>query len=111
LLSGGEREGAPGGLYSLEIKSNSTSRNPMSYVITFQDRVDATNFCYVLDPYFDDLNDVSAEIIPLTIQVCVFFYLPSKKKLIVGVRLILFEARGLYNIIQYQIVFPLFSSS
>lgn len=80
MLSGGESEGAPEGLYSLEIKPKSTDRNPMSYAITFQDRVDATNFCYVLDLFFEDLNDVSAEIVPLTIQVRTFCLLSLNKK-------------------------------
>ncbi|KAF3330265.1 hypothetical protein FCM35_KLT03619 [Carex littledalei] len=68
LLCGGESDDALRGLYSLEIEPNSTNRDTMSYAITFQDRVDATHCCCVLESFFEGLDDVSAEIIPFTIQ-------------------------------------------
>lgn len=79
MLCGGESDDAPRGLYSLEIEPNSTNRDTMSYAITFQDRIDATHCCCVLEAFFEGLNDVSAEIIPFTIQVSFFiFFLKNK---------------------------------
>lgn len=72
MLCGGESDDAPRGLYSLEIEPNSTNRDTMSYAITFQDRIDATHCCCVLEAFFEGLNDVSAEIIPFTIEVSFF---------------------------------------
>lgn len=40
-----------------------------SYTVAFQDRGDATNFCYLLESFFEGLGDVSADVVPLTIQV------------------------------------------
>ncbi|XP_072993037.1 uncharacterized protein [Typha latifolia] len=56
------------GLYSLKMNSSLEDEDSPSYTITFQDRGDATNFCLLLESYFEELGDVSADIVPLTIQ-------------------------------------------
>ncbi|KAE9453232.1 hypothetical protein C3L33_14871, partial [Rhododendron williamsianum] len=51
-------EGAKG-LFTLESKGDS------SHTIAFEDQGDASNFCYLLQSFFEDLGDFSAEIVPL----------------------------------------------
>lgn len=58
----------PKGLYSLKMNSPEDDGTFPSYTIFFQDRSDATNFCYILESFFEDLGDFSADIVPLTIQ-------------------------------------------
>lgn len=53
------------GLYSLPIAHDGKKH---SYTITFQDRGDAMNFSFLLDSFFEDLGNVSADIVPLTIH-------------------------------------------
>uniref|UniRef100_A0A6V7QR79 Uncharacterized protein n=1 Tax=Ananas comosus var. bracteatus TaxID=296719 RepID=A0A6V7QR79_ANACO len=64
---GVERSG-PRGLYSLNMDLSSENDDSPSYTVAFQDRGDATNFCYLLESFFEGLGDVSADIVPLTIQ-------------------------------------------
>lgn len=59
--SGGE------GLYML--KSISSTDEQVSYTVAFEDRADATNFCYLLESFFEDLGDFKADVAPLTIKV------------------------------------------
>ncbi|MQL97963.1 hypothetical protein Taro_030678, partial [Colocasia esculenta] len=54
------------GLYSLKLDSSSEESH--SYTVAFEDRADATNFCYLLESFFEDLDDFSADIVPLSIQ-------------------------------------------
>ncbi|URE28423.1 TspO/MBR family [Musa troglodytarum] len=56
------------GLYSLDMSSSSVKEKAPSYTIAFQDRGDATNFCYLVKTFFEDLGDVSADIVPLTVK-------------------------------------------
>ncbi|XP_058076940.1 uncharacterized protein LOC131225426 isoform X2 [Magnolia sinica] len=65
LLRGSDRKSS-NGLYSL--KMNSHSDVERSYVITFEGRGDATNMCCILESFFQDLGDFSAEAIPLSIK-------------------------------------------
>ncbi|XP_058203210.1 uncharacterized protein LOC131317674 [Rhododendron vialii] len=51
-------EGAKG-LFTLESKGDS------SHTIAFEDQGDASNFCYLLQSFFEELGDFSAEIVPL----------------------------------------------
>ncbi|KAF6142628.1 hypothetical protein GIB67_015114 [Kingdonia uniflora] len=60
LHMGSEPEG-PEGLYSLKMDDN-------SYTIAFEDRHDASHFCQILELFFDDLGDFSADIVPLSIN-------------------------------------------
>ncbi|OAY82438.1 hypothetical protein ACMD2_06909 [Ananas comosus] len=67
LRRGVERSG-PRGLYSLNMDLSSENDDSPSYTVAFQDRGDATNFCYLLESFFEGLGDVSADVVPLTIQ-------------------------------------------
>ncbi|PIA44437.1 hypothetical protein AQUCO_01700200v1 [Aquilegia coerulea] len=57
-----ESEG-PGGLYSLKMDDGSPS-----YIVAFEDHRDASNFCYILDAFFEELGDLNADVVPLSIK-------------------------------------------
>ncbi|KAK1280792.1 hypothetical protein QJS04_geneDACA019709 [Acorus gramineus] len=59
---------APKGLYCLKMESDSDDRGVSSFTVAFQDRGDATNFCYILESFFEELGDLNADIVPLSIQ-------------------------------------------
>lgn len=62
------RDGEGGeGLYTL--KSISSTEDQTSHIVAFEDRADATNFCYLLQSFFDDLEDFIADVVPLTVKV------------------------------------------
>ncbi|XP_052208434.1 uncharacterized protein LOC127812143 [Diospyros lotus] len=58
----------PKGLFTVKTNSYTMDKDGLSYTVTFEDRGDATNFCYLLQSFFEDLHDFSAEIVPLSIQ-------------------------------------------
>lgn len=66
MRRGHEDEG-PEGLFA--IKSSSNANGSSSHTVAFEDRGDATNFCYLLESFFDDLGDFSAEIVPFPVKV------------------------------------------
>ncbi|KAG1365228.1 hypothetical protein COCNU_12G002280 [Cocos nucifera] len=68
FLRRGSDGNSPKGLYSLQMNSSSDDGDFTSYTVAFQDRGDATNFCYLLESFFEELGDVSADVVPLTIQ-------------------------------------------
>ncbi|KAK9289144.1 hypothetical protein L1049_017617 [Liquidambar formosana] len=67
LRRGSDNEG-PGGLYTLKITSNAQDQSVSAYTVVFEDRGDANNFCYLLESFFEDLSDFSADIVPLSIK-------------------------------------------
>lgn len=56
----------PGGLYKFKIPSQTNHRNNSSYTVAFEDRTDANNFCYLLESFFQELGDFSADIVPIS---------------------------------------------
>ncbi|GAB4851287.1 hypothetical protein Ancab_030583 [Ancistrocladus abbreviatus] len=56
------------GFYTLKIESEAPKRTQTSYTVAFEDRVDATNFCYILESFFEDLPNTKADIIPLSVK-------------------------------------------
>lgn len=68
LRRGSDHEG-PGGLYSLKVDSQSRNGSCSSYTIAFEDQGDATNFRYLLESFFEDLEDFSADVVPLSVKV------------------------------------------
>lgn len=69
MRTGGDDQGA-NGLY--RIKSTSHSWDDSSHVVAFEDHGDATNFCYLLQSFFEDLDSFSTDIIPIPIKVRLF---------------------------------------
>lgn len=68
MESGSDGEG-PKGLYSLKLTSKEPEQSGDSYTVAFEDHADANNFCFLLESYFEDLDDFSANVVPMSIQV------------------------------------------
>lgn len=64
-------EGGAGGLYSLKITSEEQDQSVDSYTVAFEDHVDANNFCFLLESFFEDLDDFSVVAAPMSIQVII----------------------------------------
>ncbi|KAI3469387.1 hypothetical protein Pfo_026050 [Paulownia fortunei] len=65
MRRGHDGEGGEG-LYTL--KSISSAEDRISHMVAFEDRADATNFCYLLQSFFEDLEDFKADVVPLTVK-------------------------------------------
>ncbi|KAA8548940.1 hypothetical protein F0562_000624 [Nyssa sinensis] len=65
MRRGHEGEG-PRGLFTLKINSHAKDDHDSSHTVAFEDRGDATNFCYLLQSFFEDLGDFNADIVPLS---------------------------------------------
>ncbi|KAG8658828.1 hypothetical protein MANES_03G195600v8 [Manihot esculenta] len=66
LMRRGSEKEEPAGLYALRTPYQAGDQ---ACTVAFEDRGDANNFCYLLESYFEDLGDFSADIVPLSIQV------------------------------------------
>lgn len=55
------------GLYTL--KNTPSTDGSLLHIVAFEDSVDATNFCYILQCFFEDLEDFIADVVPLTVKV------------------------------------------
>lgn len=74
------------GLFTLKIFSEDDSDDDtdddddgddgLSYVIGFEHRYDANNFCYLLESFFEDLGDFAADIVPLSKNVSISHFHP-----------------------------------
>ncbi|XP_058758249.1 uncharacterized protein LOC131631471 [Vicia villosa] len=68
MKRGSNAEG-PKGLYSLNYTSKQWEQGNDSYTVAFEDQTDANNFCFILESYFEDLDDnFSANVVPMSIQ-------------------------------------------
>lgn len=65
MRTGGDGEEA-NELYT--INSTSRDRDGSSHVVAFEDRGDATNFCYLLQSFFEYMDDFTTDIIPIPIK-------------------------------------------
>ncbi|KAJ8766765.1 hypothetical protein K2173_007832 [Erythroxylum novogranatense] len=54
------------GLFALKMPSLLDGEDS-AYTLAFEDRVDANNFCYLLDAFFHELDDFNADIVPLSV--------------------------------------------
>ncbi|GER52189.1 hypothetical protein STAS_29626 [Striga asiatica] len=54
------------GFYSLQ--SISSTGEQLSHLVAFEDHTDATNFSYLLQSFFDYMDDFMADIVPLTVK-------------------------------------------
>ncbi|PON80360.1 ABC subfamily C protein [Parasponia andersonii] len=68
LMHRGSDPEGPGGLYTLNPSTESLKQTDCSYTVAFEDRGDANNFCFLLESFFEDLGDVRADIVPLSIK-------------------------------------------
>ncbi|XP_031272970.1 uncharacterized protein LOC116131459 [Pistacia vera] len=67
MRRGLDHEG-PGGLFTLRLTSQVQHQSEISYTVAFEDRGDANNFCCLLESFFEDLGDFSADIVPLSVK-------------------------------------------
>ncbi|KAJ0093467.1 hypothetical protein Patl1_25061 [Pistacia atlantica] len=67
MRRGLDHEG-PGGLFTLRLTSQMQHQSEISYTVAFEDRDDANNFCCLLESFFEDLGDFSADIVPLSVK-------------------------------------------
>ncbi|KAH7513366.1 hypothetical protein FEM48_Zijuj12G0192500 [Ziziphus jujuba var. spinosa] len=58
----------PEGFYTLKISSQSQKLDDSAYTIAFEDHGDANNFCFLLESFFEDLDDFRADVIPLPVK-------------------------------------------
>ncbi|XP_012827342.1 PREDICTED: uncharacterized protein LOC105948658 [Erythranthe guttata] len=65
MRRGYEGEGGEG-FYTLKTISETEDRT--SRIVAFEDRSDANNFCYLLQSFFEDLQDFVADVVPLTVK-------------------------------------------
>ncbi|KAK4405566.1 hypothetical protein Sango_0563100 [Sesamum angolense] len=65
MQRGQDGEGGEG-LYTL--KNISSAEDRISHVVAFEDRSDANNFCYLLQSFFEDLDDFKADVVPLSME-------------------------------------------
>ncbi|KAL8481521.1 hypothetical protein ACS0TY_027870 [Phlomoides rotata] len=67
MRRGTDGEGGEG-LYTLRTVSNTEEQ--ISHMVAFEDHADATNFCSLLQSFFEDLEleDFKADVVPLTIK-------------------------------------------
>lgn len=58
-----------GGLFTLKIPSKTQDAEESTYTVAFEDHVDANNFCYLLESFFEELGNFTADIVPLPTKV------------------------------------------
>ncbi|KAK8507107.1 hypothetical protein V6N13_069901 [Hibiscus sabdariffa] len=68
LMQRGDDPEGLGGLFTLRISSEDQEASETSCAVAFEDRSDANNFCYVLECFFEDLGDFSAEVAPMSVK-------------------------------------------
>ncbi|XP_065623712.1 uncharacterized protein LOC112001726 [Quercus suber] len=67
LMRRGSNHEGQGGLYTLKIAPEAQEQRNC-YTVAFEDRVDASNFCFLLESFFEDLGDFSADVVPLPVK-------------------------------------------
>lgn len=61
---------SPKALYRLNFTSKQREQGNDFYTVAFEDQADANNFCFILESFFEDLDDgFSAIVFPMSIQV------------------------------------------
>lgn len=65
ILDGEETKG----LYTLRNTSQVQDESKSPLTVAFEDRGDADNFCYLLESFFEDLGDFTADVVPLSVKV------------------------------------------
>ncbi|GMH18781.1 hypothetical protein Nepgr_020622 [Nepenthes gracilis] len=68
LMQNGSNNEGMWGLYTLKITSDAVNQKQTSYTVAFEDRIDATNFSFLLESFFEDLQETTIDIVPLSIK-------------------------------------------
>ncbi|XP_038875865.1 uncharacterized protein LOC120068224 [Benincasa hispida] len=53
------------GLFTLKIPSKTQDIEESTYTVAFEDHVDANNFCYLLESFFEELDNFTTDVVPL----------------------------------------------
>ncbi|CAN7080993.1 unnamed protein product [Brassica oleracea var. botrytis] len=54
------------GYFTMRTESMEQNKDQVSHMIAFEDQTDATNFSYLLESVFEDLDDFSANVVPIS---------------------------------------------
>lgn len=67
------RQGSsPAGLYTFKAKAKALNNKDEAYTVAFEDRSDANNFCYIVESFFEETSNFTADIVPLPTKVITF---------------------------------------
>lgn len=62
MRRGPDYAGPDVGFYTVE---SGSEEDEESFIVGFEDRIDANNFCLLLESFFEELGDFSVDIVPL----------------------------------------------
>ncbi|KAL9691691.1 hypothetical protein QQ045_012117 [Rhodiola kirilowii] len=65
LMHQGSGDEGQGGLYTLKATAKVPQKHDEAYTVAFEDRGDVNKFCYILESFFEDMTDFSADVVPL----------------------------------------------
>lgn len=57
------------GYFTMRTEPMEQNKGQVSHMIAFEDQTDATNFSYLLESVFEDLDDFSANVVPISTKV------------------------------------------
>ncbi|XP_031743930.1 uncharacterized protein LOC105436003 [Cucumis sativus] len=81
------RQGSDGeeldGLFTLKVPSATQDIEESTYAVAFENHVDANNFCYLLESYFEELENFTTDVIPLPTKELEKFIKSNTRKMIV----------------------------
>lgn len=82
VMRRGFEQGAEG-LFALRTASEVQDQDNSSYIVAFENHVDANHFCHLLESFYEDLGDFSTDIIPLSVKELLAAVKSNTKKVIV----------------------------
>lgn len=65
FMNRGSDDGELEGLFTLKIPSKTQDIEESTYTVAFEDHVDANNFCYLLESFFEELKNFTTDVVPL----------------------------------------------
>lgn len=68
-MNRGSDDGELEGLFTLKIPSKTQDIEESTYTVAFEDHVDANNFCYLLESFFEELENFTTDVVPLPTKV------------------------------------------
>lgn len=57
------------GLFTIRIPSATQDIEESTYTVAFENHVDANNFCFLLESFFDELDNFTTDVVPLPTKV------------------------------------------
>ena len=66
----GSEDEEHGGLFTLRVPSKTQDiEEYTTYTVAFEHHVDANNFCYLLESFFEELDNFTTDVVPLPTKV------------------------------------------